>query len=409
MPTIEQLDDPKSAGRLFMELARRANRIRIATAWGSPYAPVFDCLRDAQNERRLELVVGWDFEGTHPKFLRELRLSLRVMPRGGGVTFHPKAYLFIQDGKFDAIVGSSNLTRGGFSGNVELNLRISGATNERYFGDIDRYIQRQWDGSREISKLEIDNYERRWRMAKKRARHFSEPRLKLDLSHSKRQMIVDPKLDVGWTEFFRLLRKVDGTNHYVFKRKQEESYLGVIDYVQDCFARDGSLSRMEREERSNVAATNTHSVYGLFGTTHSVGSFTHAVLTTPALIDRALDRIPFDSRRPVTKAEFDSFFAEFQKFAKSLSPPRPAVGCASRLLAMKRPDSFVCVNGENRTRLARAFGFSDAELRTVSGYWKLCEHLWSLSWHRSPRPKSRYQLDAWKARVAVIDAVYSTD
>lgn len=409
VPTIRQLDNPRASGRLFNRLASRAGRIRIATAWGSPNAPVIPSLSKAQEEGRLELVVGWDFDGTHPRFLRAFRQSLRVKPKGGGTTFHPKAYLFIKGKRFDAIVGSSNLTRGGFDGNVELNLHLSGSVDEPYFRDIDRYIQAQWDGSREVSELEIDQYYNRWRRANHLKRRAREPRLSSPVSHSKPQIIVDPKLDVGWADFFALLRRVDGAKHYVFRRPDRESYLGVIDYVQNRFARSGSLAKMKREERSNVAATNTHSKFGYFGTTHSLGSFTHAILETPALIDRALDRIPFDNRQRVTRAEFDGFFAEFQRFARSLSRPRPAVGCASRLLAMKRPDTFVCINGENRARVAPAFGFSEAELRTVSGYWKLCEHIWSLGWYESAQPKSADQLEAWKARAALIDAFYYED
>jgi HKD family nuclease len=408
LPRFRQLDDPKVASRLFTRLSDKAERIRIATAWGAPDSPVVPSLSKAQEEGRLKLVVGWDFDGTHPTFLRRFRQSLRVKRRAAGATFHPKAYLFVKGGRFDAIVGSSNLTRGGFDRNVELNLHVSGFTREPFFKDLDDYVQRQWDGSREISHSEIDEYQKRWRKAK-RLRPPKEPEISSTAARTTPQIIVDPRLDVNWTEFYRLLHRVDGAKHNVFPKANEESYLGVIAYVQERFARNRSLARMSREERSNVAGTNTHSAFGYFGTTHSVGSFTHAVLDFPALIDRALDQIPFGGRTRVTKAQFDRFFDSFRRFARSLGRPRPALGCATRLLAMKRPDTFLCVNGENRARLSKAFGFADAELRTASGYWKLCEHIWSLPWHRSPLPRGNEQRLAWRARVALVDAFYSED
>lgn len=409
MPRIQQLDDPRGAARLFILLAGRAQRVRIATAWGTPDAPVVPALSKAQERGVLELVVGWDFEGTHPRFLRAFRQSLRVKPRGGGSTFHPKAYLFVSGHRFDAIVGSSNLTRGGFGSNVELNIHIAGSVREPYFRSIDGYIQQQWDAAREVSELDIQQYQSRWRKAKTRAKHGPEPHPSSPVARAKPQIVVDPRLDVGWPKFFRQLRRVDGEKHYVFRRPTAESYLGVVEYARDCFSRNGSLSNMTRLERSNVAATNTHSTYGYFGTTHSAGQFTHAILDTPALIDRALDKIPLDNTHRVTKADFDAFFTNFRRFAESVPKPRPGVGCASRLLAMKRPDTFVCVNGENRGRLARAFGFSDRELRTASGYWRFAEHIWSLPWYSSPPPGNLVQLEAWKARAALVDALYYED
>lgn len=409
MPNIRQLDDPMTAARLFGKLASGADRVRIATAWGSPDAPVIQSLEKVQEDGRLELVVGWDFDGTHPRFLRRFRGSLRVREARGGTTFHPKAYLFIKKRRFDAIVGSSNLTRGGFEGNVELNLHLSGSTRDPCFKDLSDYIRQQWDAAREVSEQDIDGYERRWRKSRKAGSRVRPPSPSSPVAQTKPQIIVDPRLDVGWPDFFKQLRRVDGSKHYVFHRAAQESYLDVIAYVQERFARHGSLAQMSREERSNVAGTNTHSKFGYFGTTHSVGSFTHAVLTSPALIDRALDRIPLGYKQQVTRAEFDRFFAEFERFAKSLPKPRPAVGCASRLLAMKRPDTFLCVNGENRARLAKAFGFSDVELRRASGYWKLCEHIWSLPWYSSHQPGNVDQRSAWRARAALVDAFYYAD
>ena len=397
------------AARLFNRLADRAQRVRIATAWGTHDAPVIPSLSKAQERGRLELVVGWDFAGTDPRFLRAFRQSLRVPLRGGGSTFHPKAYLFIRGARFDAIVGSSNLTRGGFGSNVELSLHIAGSVRERCFRSIDGYIQRQWDAAREVSALDIQNYQSHWQRVKSQASRAREPLPSSPVARAKPQMVVDPMLDVGWSEFFRQLRQVDGMQHYVFRRQKEESYLGVVAYVRDCFARNGTLARMTRTERSNVAATNSHSPYGYFGTTHSAGQFTHAILDSPASVDRALDKIPFDNKHRVTKAEFDAFFASFERFAQSVPKPRPGVGCASRLLAMKRPDTFVCVNGENRRRLARAFGFSDDELRSASGYWRFSEHIWSLPWYDSPRPRQPTQLEVWKARAALVDAFYYED
>ena len=52
------------------------------------------------------------------------------------------------------------------------------------------------------------------------------------------------------------------------------------------------------------------------------------------------------------------------------------MGTASRLLAMKRPDLFLCVDAKNRTRIAKAFDVSAFSLQTFEGYWDLMQRIW---------------------------------
>jgi hypothetical protein len=82
------------------------------------------------------------------------------------------------------------------------------------------------------------------------------------------------------------------------------------------------------------------------------------------------------------------------------------VGTASRLLAMKRPDFFLCVDAKNQTRIAKAFGVSASSLQTFEGYWDLMQRIWRCPWNRAPRPRRALDGRVWDAPVAQLDSLY---
>jgi hypothetical protein len=101
----------------------------------------------------------------------------------------------------------------------------------------------------------------------------------------------------------------------------------------------------------------------------------------------------------VKKSSFDAFAAGYQW-------NRSGVGTASRLLAMKRPDLFICIDSKNRSEIARAFDVAAASLQTFDGYWNLIQRIWRCPWHRAPRPKQALEARIWDARVALLDSLY---
>ncbi len=83
-------------------------------------------LRDRGAE--ILFVVGIDMGGTSQEVLQELlkwNINVRIVKhRIPGHTFHPKLYLFEWSNKAEIIIGSNNITEGGFFGNYEGCARI---------------------------------------------------------------------------------------------------------------------------------------------------------------------------------------------------------------------------------------------------------------------------------------------
>lgn len=117
----------------------------------------------------------------------------------------------------------------------------------------------------------------------------------------------------------------------------------------------------------------------------------------PESLDAALDHIPLTGA--VNRKGFDAFVANYQW-------ERSGVGTASRLLAMKRPDLFMCIDSKNRSQVAGAFAVTGSSLQTFDGYWDLLLRIWKCPWWRAPQPKQSIERRLWKARVALLDAVY---
>jgi hypothetical protein len=127
------------------------------------------------------------------------------------------------------------------------------------------------------------------------------------------------------------------------------------------------------------------------------GRFGTRLHNKPSTLDAALDHIPLDGG--VMQRAFGDFRA-------NCNWDGSGVGNASRLLAMKRPDVFVCVPTENRTGIAAAFGFTASSLQTFEGYWEFMQRIWRSPWRRSPRPVSPLERRIRNARVALLDSLY---
>lgn len=393
------LEGARESATLFSSCAKAADELWIATAWASEASSVAGELWRA---RRCitSLVVGLDFHQTDPKFLRRFRTWARVFESADG-TFHPKVYLFRHGDRFDAIVGSSNLTAGGFGANLEANVHLTGATRDPVFLSLVSFVEELGRGGRQMFEREIDHYEGEWRKRRRDVERLR--RVKPAPKSSGRAGGVQSALalHVDWRTFARSLPRAVATRAaggYFWRRSASvPGYIGVISEAQDLFARRKKLARMSVQDRLKVGGLVEP--YGYFGRMTGAGRFNHYMRAEPERLDRALDHVPL---KPVlvTEAHFRAFVAAITK-TKGLG--RPGVG--SRLLAMKRPDVFLCLDSANRIGLSKSFGLPPGRLNTYDGYWELIALLRSCPWYSAPKPRGRDRL-IWEARVALVDALF---
>lgn len=164
-------DEQDSHGHVLAELLPGTKRLECMAAFAKMSGLGFlldalkDCLAAGLDAR---FAIGLDFCLTEPKLLRKLlRLSnkhrLTLYISNSSATFHPKIYALSRGKACTVMIGSANLTRGGFQDNHEASAWIddpSGMLMQSVSKYVDDLIAQE--ALVPASKARIDDYERRY-------------------------------------------------------------------------------------------------------------------------------------------------------------------------------------------------------------------------------------------------------
>ncbi len=163
-------NDDRTVAEAVNEACRGASSARVAVAFakgsGFAAAPSFEDM--AARGGRVELLAGVDFQLTDLAAIQRFERppsAARVYfhpDHSGQTIFHPKVYLAESDSLATAIVGSSNLTLGGLTDNVEANILIRGTPDHQLIQTIRAFHSRLWNSGFAFSVTEQfrENYTR---------------------------------------------------------------------------------------------------------------------------------------------------------------------------------------------------------------------------------------------------------
>ena len=207
----------------------------------------------------------------------------------------------------------------------------------------------------------------------------------------------DDIASLSWPEFFA---QVTVEQHPPGHPLMQER-LHVLGEIRELFAHAAHFRDLDYAGRRKIAGLfkSANPNFLLFGSMQWVGFFKQAVKNNNEGISLALDEIPCDG--DIMREHYQRFADRFLKAFK-----RSGMALASRLLAMKRPDTFVCVNNENREGLVRAFRVSPSW--DPEGYWDLIERVRACTWWQVPSPPAGDEREVWRARAAFLDALFYT-
>jgi len=392
--------EAKALRKVLPRLIAKHDQIYMAVAWAHA-GPVADKLIENKHKFR-SVTVGLDFCATDPDFVDSLhKVPNAFVFKKSGACFHPKIYLFVTGQNAEAIVGSANFTTGGLGNNVEACLHLSCDAGEAAVAELLATLESYAPHRQPVTKQLADAYRRQAEIAASRARPPT-PILPSDKDDFRR--IDSDLLKMDWAAFIHEARK-DPNHHF-------ETRMRFLRYLQTLFARAQSFDDLTPPEWKAVAgivhpdavADSGLEKYqiGWFGSMQGSGSFTKLIATKDGRIAKAIDCIPRGG--PVRERDFDRFCALFASaFADSARTGR--IPTATRLLAMKRPDVFVCVNSGNKASLAEALLFSPSTL-SLENYWeRVIEPIRQAKWYNAPRPGGR-DAEAWDCRAALVDAIH---
>jgi hypothetical protein len=214
-------------------------------------------------------------------------------------------------------------------------------------------------------------------------------------------------VDGSWEEHRdRILEqdKKPSTTGHIIRITGQGSYEDEYKACKAAFG-DGtsSFAALDVEDRKLIAGTGGGS-NGFFGNMRPAAPF-RPVVEKPAgaaKIAAFLDRIPLDKKEQVPIDDLRGVLTGL------VSIPGLGLGTATRLLAVKRPDLFLPVNGANirhicaRIRRVRA----DSPVHRVGDYIDLMAVIWETTWFLSDSPpKGTDNRWIWFARVAMLDAL----
>jgi hypothetical protein len=207
-------------------------------------------------------------------------------------------------------------------------------------------------------------------------------------------MSTPPVLTMSWAAF------INGVRHDAFY--SVENRLKVIQMARNGFAKHAHFSDMTPDEQKCIAgvpnALNADGVdCGLFGSMKGAGVFRNRINVNDATVSRALDAIPLFGE--LTRAHYDEFLLHYQ-----MTFQRNFIATATRLLAMKRPDTFVCLDSKNRSKLCKAFGIPQTGM-TYDRYWQqIVLQIRNSEWCLHRHPASAIEQQVSEARAAFLDA-----
>lgn len=389
---MKLISESKELQRELLRCMKNHEKISFAVAWATTGTKVYEALverRDAIHHG----VIGTHFYQTAPDVLDDFvgddRVRFVLQPSG---VFHPKIFLFRSGRCWDAFVGSANLTRGALGPNAEVVMHVThedGADHMR--SDVQDTIKRfRSDGKKaspEIAEAYREAHERMKKLRDRLSGGYGSAKSKSPLQSE--------VMSMSWRQFYAAVREPgDG---YLRDR------IRLLADARDAFRTHASFAAMHVDTRAMIAGlpNGRTDKQGYFGSMKGDGVFHGAIKGDTPGISAALDRIPLEG--PVRREDYEAFVGEFEQ---ALLDGRRRPGVASRLLAMKRPDTFVCLSKRNRAGLADDFGISASGI-DFDVYWdsvvgRIGDSRW---WSASP-PGGGDELATWQGRAAMLDAIF---
>lgn len=391
---MQLISSNKVLEKELQRLIKTYPNISFAVAWASFDTQVFSDL--VANKGKIQnAVIGTHFYQTHPDVLATFVDSetVRFMLQPSGV-FHPKVFVFWNENAWEILLGSANLTAGAFKSNTELTLLTNDADGTPSLKDeVLAQIAVYSAAARVVNEQEAQRYRDIWAL--------KQPVLDRLVDNfgsrvAKKLSIDSSVMSMDWSSYLAQIKQdpVHGFNER----------LSLLRKVRGVFEQHAHFNDMDIQVRRGIAGVQSTFLPNSewFGSMTGAGVFRSLILNGAPAFSLALDQIPLTG--PVGKAEYDAFIEEY---LKAYASGRDGIGTATRLLCMKRPDIFLCVDSANRTKLAEDIGIARPDQIDYQRYWsEIVLRIQAAPWWNAPEPAQAADREAWWARTAMLDALF---
>ncbi|MCB6182648.1 phospholipase D family protein [Leeia sp. TBRC 13508] len=396
---MKLISENSTLRKTLVNLINKSERIAFAVAWASNGHEVFDCL--VRNKHKIfSSTVGLHFYQTSPLFIKEFVSSndVKFIMETNGV-FHPKIYLFYYKNVCEILIGSANFTVGAMERNSEVvvHLKIDDIKSSVDLNDIEKVLADYFALGKVFAKKDLDAYANIYKLKQPVV-----DRLSSKYGGRGGNILESTIVTMDWDDYFKKVKneKINGGHSL-------DSRLLILDFVKEIFSKEVPFDELELEERKVIAGlpNEKYDFWGWFGSMKGNGRFHKAVNENEINISHALDCIPRVG--DIDRGQYLSYINVLQK-----GFPAGGLGLstASRLLAMKRPDIFVCIDESNSSKISADFGIKKSHLTKkedwVDVYWdEVIERIIDSRWWNEPEPSDPLQKRVWSFRAAFLDAI----
>jgi hypothetical protein len=397
--------EAKEAGKVLSELIFKYKNYYILTAWASGEHTTFNNLIKNKNNIQ-KMVVGTQFYQTNPNFIKEFIGSTSVKfiiePKKG--IFHPKIYLFENnENDWQCLIGSANFTKSAFSINDEILIQINQEdknAKEIYF-QLKEQIDKYWNNAKAIDDIYFKRYKV---LFKKSISILDKLENKFTQNKSKKSILQSKVLTMDWDEYYK---NIKNDKFHSFEKR-----LALLETAKQYFKQYDSFQCMPDEIRKQIAGIKKYDPnkskekfdWAWFGSMAGAGYFKQKIKEKNINISNALDSIPLDGA--VSYKDYQNFIYNFKK--AFIPTGGDGLATATRLLTIKRPDYFLCLDSQNKEKLCNDFGIKKS--LNYEEYWtEIIQRIQDSLWWENEKPTNKddaNELKSWNGRVAMLDVVF---
>lgn len=217
--------------------------------------------------------------------------------------------------------------------------------------------------------------------------------------------LLDNKLNISWDDYLTAINGLPAN----YKIAPSLKLLNLADGLMNQL-NSGVLEStlQERNLIGGISDSKTFKEYQLdtelLGGMGSFAAFKKILKNDPAGIQKLLKIIPANGK--IDGWHYMQFTDGYKQLFEANGTKQAPLFPATRLLAMKRPDQFVCISPDTDTSFYQTFAIKPLKKQDFTRYWdEIILTLQKTAWFKQDLPMDPSQLAIYRARVCLLERI----
>ncbi|MBI5098794.1 MAG: hypothetical protein HZB30_06100 [Nitrospirae bacterium] len=304
-----------------------------------------------ENNSKITIVCGLDFYQTEPDALKDIqkltekftRCQLFINNTIGNITFHPKLYCFTTHSEVQLLVGSANLTKGGFQDNIEISLLQTIEKESTEYDQLIQYRMKLIEESKKVDEFDLSQYKRKYQINRRNSKKAKET--------SKNE--VDKIFNLNWKRVETYLKQYNSDkSEQLNYQRRKDNYKKAKEILEIIRSSDLDEDKFFNYYESLVGRKDEKSLW------HSGSIKRHKSKIFGGF--QAFKKLVHDTVKYIDKSPQETFDNLSKYFKKGSDKKIRGVGpnIVTEIMHTYRPETFAVLNDNPLTSL-KYFGFEE--------------------------------------------------